>query len=284
MTARLVLVEGDLALPMPFKTGRLPPPFGRSWQANGGVSESAPLARPAQPPESPRPAHASRRAAAPPPGLKHILFYKAPAQRRVDTRSIDAALEEAKRYLALSPDRPRSTRSDYILGATIVAGCSIALTWLLVTCSMRDDDNVKEVATKPLISSGSTVSVSHSISRDRPVVQAYEHSAAAQRPRSTVANSQRVSQVHAAQRVATSQTMRAKTRLSASLRSEWSAKPSRINDAAEQAALMSWAVQQRRLAQAIRVGALPDENWRTRMSQQRITDNPDAFQGGHAHK
>lgn len=287
MTQSLLLVEGKLALPTPPKTGGLPPPFGRSWQADGRASEGAWMARPARPPEPPpRPAHASRRAA--PTAPKHILFYKAPVQRRVDTRSIDAALEEAKRYLAIGPARPSSTRSDYMLGAAIVAGCSIVLAWLLVSCTVRQADKEKEIPERPVISTtAAPIASAPLLPAPTPkvaVAAAPDYSAAKQLTRPRAMKPQRIAEAHAAQRIATSHVMRAKARPLASVQPEWPAKSVRNNDAAEQAALMNWAVQQRHRAQMVRVATSPDENWSTRMTQQRITDNPDAFQTGRAKK
>jgi hypothetical protein len=80
-----------------------------------------------------------------PPGVKHVLFYKAPPQR-VQTHNIDALMEEAKRYLEMGKVRPRSSRSDHVLAASIFAGCTIALTWLLVTCSMKEAEKAKPTA------------------------------------------------------------------------------------------------------------------------------------------
>jgi hypothetical protein len=83
--------------------------------------------------------------------VKHILFYKAPPQRP-DTHRFDAEMAEAKRYLEMGKIRPRSSRSDYVIGATIFLGCSIALAWLLATCTTRDAQKPTTLAvTQPVV-------------------------------------------------------------------------------------------------------------------------------------
>ncbi|KFX62664.1 hypothetical protein [Paraburkholderia fungorum] len=141
-----VLIEGGLAFPKLRPFDGLPPPFG-------SISRIARLAVQRTPQTAvqraiqgaiqrePRPARPGQF----PPGVKHVLFYKAP-QQRVDTHRWDAALEEAKRYLQMGTSRPRSSRSDHLLAGAIFAGCTIALTWLLVTCSMKDAEKVKAVS------------------------------------------------------------------------------------------------------------------------------------------
>jgi hypothetical protein len=139
MTRPLALIEGDLTIPLPRPFDGLPPPFGSRHRVlreavQHAVSE---IAKPAQ--------------ATPfPLGVKHILFYKAPPQR-VDTHRFDAALEEAKRYLQMDTTRPRSSRSDYLLAGAIFAGCTIALTWLLVTCSMKEAEKPKTALITPAV-------------------------------------------------------------------------------------------------------------------------------------
>jgi hypothetical protein len=133
MTRPLALIEGDLTIPLPRPFDGLPPPFGfRRNVMREAVQQAAHHAA--------KPARASLF----PPGVKHVLFYKPPPQR-VQTYNIDALMEEAKRYLEMGKVRPRSSRSDHILAAGIFAGCTIALTWLLVTCSMTDAEKAKAV-------------------------------------------------------------------------------------------------------------------------------------------
>lgn len=120
MSRPLALIEGDLALPTTRPFDGLPPPFG-TWQ---------------------RAKLAQRRV---PPGVKYVLSYKVPPPK-MDSRRFDAAMAEAKRFMEMGTARPRSSRSDYLLGATIVAGCSIALTWLIFSCSMRDAKKAQALA------------------------------------------------------------------------------------------------------------------------------------------
>ncbi|MFL9858379.1 hypothetical protein PQR72_21995 [Paraburkholderia madseniana] len=140
MTRPLALIEGDLTIPLPRPFDGLPPPFGTRRRVMREAVQQAveQVAKPA-------------RAFLFPPGAKHILFYKAPPQR-VDNGRWDAALAEAKRYLEMSTTtRPRSSRSDHLLAASIFAGCTIALTWLLVTCSMKEAEKAKAVVSAPIV-------------------------------------------------------------------------------------------------------------------------------------
>jgi hypothetical protein len=139
MTRPLALIEGDLTIPLPRPFDGLPPPFGSRHRVLREAVQHAvnEIAKPAQ--ATPFPA-----------GVKHILFYKAPPQR-VDTHRVDAALEEAKRYLQMDTTRPRSSRSDYLLAGAIFAGCTIALTWLLVTCSMKEAEKPKTASITPAV-------------------------------------------------------------------------------------------------------------------------------------
>lgn len=150
-----VLIEGDLALPKPRPFDGLPPPFGsrRRMARPAMQGEPLPAAQTAAQQaiqdavqRKPQPAHRSPF----PPGVKHVLFYKAPPQR-VDTHRWDAALEEAKRYLQMGTSRPCSSRSDHLLAGAIFAGCTIALTCLLVTCSMKEAEKVKTASVTPAV-------------------------------------------------------------------------------------------------------------------------------------
>ena len=131
MTRPLALIEGDLSIPLPRPFDCLPPPFGsRRNLIREAVRRTAH--------ETTRTRQANRF----PPGVRHVLIYKAPP-RRVDTRLYDAAVEEVKRYLEMGTIRPRSSRTDHVLSAAIFAGCTIALTWLLITCSMKEGNKPK---------------------------------------------------------------------------------------------------------------------------------------------
>ncbi|MFM0210134.1 hypothetical protein PQQ96_22285 [Paraburkholderia sediminicola] len=135
MNRPLALIEGDLAIPKPLPFDRLPPPFGlgrRAAHSPYALKQGAA-----------RLARTNRF----PPDTKHILFYKVPP-KPVDSHRFDTAMAEAKRYLDRNNAPPRSSRSDHILGAAIFAGCSLALAWLLVTCTMRDVDKAKELPAK----------------------------------------------------------------------------------------------------------------------------------------
>ncbi|HEY1998107.1 hypothetical protein [Paraburkholderia sp.] len=142
MTRPLALIEGDLTIPLPRPFDGLPPPFGSRHRGlreavHRAVSEIADPAR-------------ARRF---PPGVKHVLFYKAPPQR-VHNYGFDAAMAEAKRYLEMGKVRPRSSRSDHILAGAIFTGCTIALTWLLVTCSMKDAEKTTIASATSAVAGG----------------------------------------------------------------------------------------------------------------------------------
>jgi hypothetical protein len=164
------LIEGDLAFPKPRPFDGLPPPFGSRRRAARVAAQNA-----AQP--EPQPAaqieaqqaiqDAVQRKEQParqgpfPPGVRHVLFYKAPPQRS-DAHRFDAEMAEAKRYLEMGKARPRSSRSDYVIGATIFLGCSIALAWLLATCTTRDAEKATTLAvTRPVAPAVSRAPVDH---------------------------------------------------------------------------------------------------------------------------
>ncbi|NMM01130.1 hypothetical protein HHL24_24705 [Paraburkholderia sp. RP-4-7] len=164
------LIEGDLAFPKPRPFDGLPPPFGSRRRAARVAAQNA-----AQP--EPQPAaqtvaqqaiqDAVQRKEQParqspfPPGVRHVLFYKAPPQRS-DAHRFDAEMAEAKRYLEMGKARPRSSRSDYVIGATIFLGCSIALAWLLATCTTRDAEKATTLAvTRQVVPAVSSAPVDH---------------------------------------------------------------------------------------------------------------------------
>lgn len=92
----------------------------------------------------------------------------------------------------------------------------------------------------------------------------------------------RMTEAHVDERLASSRTVRPATRPSVSKQSEWTARPSaEKSDAIDQAALLNWAAQQR--AHVTTRAAVPvsgDNDWNARMTQRRITDNPEAFRAG----
>lgn len=164
------LIEGNLAFPKPRPFDGLPPPFGSRRRAARGTAQNA-VQRDPQPAAQTEAQQAIRDAVQRkeqrarrgpfPPGVRHVLFYKAPPQRS-DGHRFDAEMAEAKRYLEMGKVRPRSSRSDYVAGATIFLGCSIALAWLLVTCTTRDAEKATTLAvTRPVVSAVSSASVDH---------------------------------------------------------------------------------------------------------------------------
>ncbi|MFM0262588.1 hypothetical protein [Paraburkholderia sediminicola] len=375
MTRPLALIEGDLTIPLPRPFDGLPPPFGSSRRVlsqavQHAVGEIGKLSQ----------------ASMFPPGVKHVLFYKAPPQR-VDTRSFDAAVAEAKRYLQMDTARPHSSRSDHLLAGAIFAGCTIALAWLLVTCSMKDAEKTKKPSVSPVVAAwqaeiaagkaagkaaaptvvadtkavpatpvsadapekGQAVRVAAAESvgaskqaaqtvqlpptAPRQVAQAAPVSAAAPAqvtqvvsaspavpkqdtqaaspsyaapkqvgqvssilPKQTVQITSRnhsnatppertvkrvkvarLSEAHVNERVALNRATKPASIPVASKQPEWTASAPRDNSSADDAALLNWAAQQRRLAPSMR-GTVPvDNSWNDHMTQRRITDDPSAF-------
>jgi hypothetical protein len=151
MNRPLALIEGDLALPIPRPFDVLPPPFGsRRRQAQTMAqrepqSASLTAAQQAIQDAVQHPSPPARRGPVP-PGVKFLFFYKLPAQRDHSHRFAEQ-LAEARYYLNMGQVRPRSTRSDHMLGAAIFAGCSIALAWLLATCTTHDADRTTATTT-----------------------------------------------------------------------------------------------------------------------------------------
>ncbi|MFL9898224.1 hypothetical protein PQR71_08645 [Paraburkholderia fungorum] len=164
------LIEGDLAFPKPRPFDGLPPPFGSRRRAARAAAQNSTHLEPqpaAQTEAQQAIQDAVRRKEPPgrqgpfPPGVKHVLFYKAPPQRS-DAHRFDAEMAEAKRYLEMGKVRPRSSRSDYVIGATIFLGCSIALAWLLATCTTRDAEKATTLAvTRPVAPAVSSAPVDH---------------------------------------------------------------------------------------------------------------------------
>ena len=170
MNRPLALIEGALAIPKPRPFDGLPPPFGSRRRTARAATQDAtqPIAqteaqRALQDAVQRRPQQA--RPGPFPPGAK-LFFYKVPP-RRVASHGFDAALAEAKRYLEAGRVRPRSSRSDHILGGAIFVGCSIALAWLLATCAMRDANKASELALRPAVPPA--VSSPHVVDPQEPI-------------------------------------------------------------------------------------------------------------------
>ena len=152
MNRPLALIEGALALPSSRPLSGLPPPFG-SWRRSASYTqERVPQpARPGVPQYTPRPQPRRRN----PPNNRFRFFYKLPQRPNSDSR-FDEQLAEARHYLQADYVRPHSSRSDRMLGAAIFVGCSIALAWLLATCSTHDVADQFATAAKPSATSTRT--------------------------------------------------------------------------------------------------------------------------------
>ncbi|MFM0392703.1 hypothetical protein [Paraburkholderia phytofirmans] len=199
MNRPLALIEGDLALPIPRPFDALPPPFG-SWR------RQAPTAAQRKPqPAAPGVAqqaiqNAMRRPASTaspvPPGARFLFFYKLP-QQPDHSRRFEEQLAEARYYLEMGGARPSSTRSDHVLGAAIFASCSIALAWLLATCTAHDADRTTaaaSVGTRSVASTDGSAMAIHPQARAKPAQPSVEFAqttarsaplAASSRPKST---------------------------------------------------------------------------------------------------
>lgn len=160
MNRPLALIEGDLAIPKPRPFDGLPPPFGSRRRAAWDAAQRKPqLAAQTAAQQAiqdavqrkPQPARTSPF----PPGVKHVLFWKL-APQRSNSHRLDAELAEAKCYLEMGKTRWRSSRSDHVLAASIFVGCTIALTWLLVTCSMKEAEKAKVAPVAPTVLSAAS--------------------------------------------------------------------------------------------------------------------------------
>ncbi|MFM0502436.1 hypothetical protein [Paraburkholderia caffeinilytica] len=336
MNRPLALIEGDLAFPKPQPFDGLPPPFGLRRQAAWNPAQREPqlaVKTTAQTAaqqaiqdavqRKPQPARTSPF----PPGVKHILFYKIPPQR-TDPHRFDAELAEAKRYLEMGKARWRSSRSDHVLAASIFAGCTIALTWLLVTCSMKDAEKAKAVSAAPPVLSAANPRGDHwkpvattaiadtqtaamagkvpqpvvavenvvpekaapasSAAPDhttqvvpKQIVQVASHADDRITPSAKAAKRVKVARLsgaHVSERVALSRAVGPATRPSVSKQPEWIARASAEGDTFDKAALLNWATQQRAHVTTRATVPVPgDVDWNARMTQRRITDNPEAF-------
>lgn len=259
-----------------------------------------------------------------PPGVKFLFFYKRPRQRD-HSHQFEEQLAEARYYLDSGRVRPSSTRSDHILGGVIFAGCSIVLGWLLATCTTHDADKATTTATAQLpvevartaqrsapqaaraalkatapdapTSTDATLKTVPPNTRTRrhvdhlvplPTARVSARQVAPSGP--TKAHGQvpiaRFSKPQIDQRLTLSRAVNSATQPSVSKQREWTARSSSANDTAERAALLDWAVQQRRANITTRA-SLPvadDADWNARMTQRRIIDNPDAFKSDRTQK
>lgn len=148
MTTRpLALIEGRLALPKALPFNGVPPPFGSWRRASPAAALRQPHPLAATPAQQAMQDAVQRKPASSmrgnpfPAGVKHVFLYKLPKQPDFSHR-IDAQLAEARRYLEMGKSRFASSRSDHVLGAAIFVSCSIALAWLLATCSTHESGKV----------------------------------------------------------------------------------------------------------------------------------------------
>lgn len=176
MNRPLALIEGDLALPSSRPLAGLPPPFGSRRRSASGSEQRTP--RSASPGVRSYAASPIRRGKKP-PNAKFLFFYKLPPQPDFSTH-FDEQLAEARHYLAADRPRPSSSRSDHVLGAAIFMGCSMALAWLLATCSTPDATNkLTTAAREPAAAAQSRAGAVHPASalvadaqRQQPATQA----------------------------------------------------------------------------------------------------------------
>ncbi|WP_454829248.1 hypothetical protein [Paraburkholderia xenovorans] len=329
MNRPLALIEGDLALPIARPFDALPPPFGSRRRPVQTAAQPEPQARSRTAAQQAIQHAVQRREPVArrgplPPGVKFLLFYKLP-QQRDHSRRFDEQLAEARYYLETGRVRPRSTRSDHVLGAAIFAGCGIALAWLLATCTTHNADKAataiaRSAAVRPPAEFAGTIAQSEpSAAHSAPKAAVSEAPASANatpgavfgnvptpepqraehlvpRPSARVSADQtapsrpakanhepsiaRLSKPQVDGRLASSRMTNPATQPSASKSAEWTARSSSANETAGRAALFDWAAQQRRAAMTTRAGmpAPGDTDWNARMTQRRITDNPDAFE------
>ncbi|CAN7747474.1 hypothetical protein ACTJLC_14175 [Paraburkholderia sp. 22099] len=88
----------------------------------------------------------------------------------------------------------------------------------------------------------------------------------------------RLSETQVDKRLALTRSARPASQPSISQQPEWIARASANHDSAEQAALLEWAKQQRAKVTTRASTPVPgNTDWNARMTQRRITDNPDAF-------
>jgi hypothetical protein len=132
--------------------------------------------------------------------VKFLFFYRLPARPDHSQRFAEQ-LAEARYYLNMGQARPRSSRSDHLLGAAIFAGCSIALAWLLATCTTHDADRtpaataattvaaVAKSMAQPLASADGSAMLLHPREHAKPAQTALEPSRTVARSASLAASS-----------------------------------------------------------------------------------------------
>jgi hypothetical protein len=301
MTRPLAVIEHDLSIPLPRPFDGLPPPFG---------SRRNPMREAVQ--RVVRGTNAPRARRTFPPGVKHLLVFSL-RPRRIDTSLYDAALAEAKLYLEGNNARPRSSRTDRVLSALIFAGCSIALTWLLITCSTNKAVNKDAIdamlqapsmadqrAQQPKATTSTattnvgplTVPRAHATPPQRmqtapkPSRQLAAHPDAATNTQSaTPAKRVRANHLSANQiseRVASNRASHLTTHQKASPKLEWniatkSSQKQNPNSAENANApwINSTALEQPR--PSMHASTPVDNQWNDHMTQRRITDDPAAF-------
>jgi type IV secretory pathway VirB10-like protein len=285
MNRPLALIEGNLALPNALPLNGLPPPFGSTRRS-----------APADARREPQRAAPSLRNNRIPPGVKFLFFYKLPQARDLSHR-FHEQLADARCNQEMNRVRPRSSRSDHVLGAAIFVGCSIALAWLLATCTTHsaDDKTTATVAQPDAYVHGSPHTTdpakrAPAAAQDvKPIVPtAVEalpkvgHPPAAEvispAPKAKVALPR--TPVQMPPRLGTHSAARA----SVSAQPEWTTRTAPARETADQASLLDWAAQQRRANIATRatVPAPLDSDWSAHITQRRITDDPRAFHAGSA--
>lgn len=314
MSRPLALIQGDLALPNARLLRGLPPPYGvYRWPGRAAAPRRP---QPAKATEAQQANHYAARSKmplarhtpfAPPP--KFRFFYKLPQPRDYSSR-FDAQLAETRHYLATGRTRPYSSRSDHVLGAVIFVACSIVLAWLLTTSATHDADKAAAVVlTRPAVPMHHAPAMVHPQASARLAQRVAEvASTVAQRARAAANPAPQVairsepeqlpqarlpvrhvplrqhiernrSAAQVDERLASSRAIRPATRPSISAQREWVARPS-VDDTTGQAAWFDRAAQQRRANVTTRASvATPDDiDWNARMTQRRITDDPNAFE------
>ena len=329
MNRPLALIEGELALPNARLLHRWPPPFGvprRPLQAHM-LCWAPPMAAATARPTVPKSGRGQRplRRDPRPANNQFRFFYKLPKPFDF-SRHFEAQLTEARYYLEADNARPRSSRSDHVLGATIFAACSIVLAWLLISRATHVADNATTVAMMPPVvhlqsvgaSTQHVAALASSVTRHdppaaSPVPRATPHSermpvsqttdsANAEQlpqhvepyeaarvsnydeaPRRTAKSTgaptiTRLSKPQIDKRLALSRSLHPSAQPSVSAQPEWTALSPETDDATELTSLREWAAQQRRIDLTTRASvSTEDTGWNDRMTQRRLTDNPDAF-------
>jgi hypothetical protein len=301
MTRPLAVIEHDLSIPLPRPFDGLPPPFG---------SRQNPMREAVQ--RVIRGTNGPRTRRIFPPGVTHLLVFNL-RPCRIDTSLYDAALAEAKLYLEGNNARPRSSRTDRVLSALIFAGCSIALTWLLITCSTNKSGSKDAIVATPkatsiadqraqqpnVTTSTATTNVGALTvpqaqatppqpmqTAPRASRQLAAHPDAATNTRSaTLAKRLKANHLSANQtseRVASNRASHITTHQKASPQPEWniatkSSQKQNPNPAeSANTPWINWATSQQPRP-TMRASTPVDNHWNDHMTQRRITDDPAAF-------